>query len=253
MDKQGLSVIMITQDAARCLSASLDSVTWADEIIIVDSGSQDETLAIAARYTDKIFQKPWQGFGPQKQFALSKATQPWVLSLDADEILSLALQGTIQGVLQKSLANQPIAYKIPFQSYFCGHAIRFGDWRNEHHVRLFQRDLGCFSDEVVHEKIYLKGKIKCLPKTACIHHHSYPDWETVLSKMQRYSSIGADKKWAQGVNSSVSKAISHSLWTFLRGYLFKGGFLDGTPGFLLALSRAEETRYRYLKLYRKQA
>jgi len=241
----GLSVILITHNAERTLSQCLESVVWADEIIVVDSGSTDDTSAIAATYTKQVHQHPFQGFGLQKQAALQYATQDWVLSVDADEVLDAELQQAIKQVVQSNTG--PIAgYRLAFQSYFCGHPIRFGDWRSESHLRLFQRRLGQFSAEPVHESLAVAGEISTLPGR--VHHHSYPDWDTVLDKMQRYSSLGAQKKWAQGKRANTYTALGHSAWAFLRGYVLKLGFLDGMPGLLLALSRAEETRYRYLKL-----
>lgn len=244
--KQTLSVIVITHNEAPNIERCLTSVAFADEIVIVDSESTDNTVELAKAHTPHVYVQAWQGFGAQKQTALNHATQDWVLSLDADEVVSAELRQEILNALCNAPSLKVSGYAIPFISYFCGHPIRYGDWRNERHLRLFQRSQGQFSADDVHEKIKLNGPIKRL--SAPIHHHSYPNLSTVLQKIERYSSIGAHQKFKAGKRASFASALAHGVWAFLRGYVLKLGFLDGIPGFLLAFSKMEETFYRYLKL-----
>jgi glycosyltransferase involved in cell wall biosynthesis len=245
--RQTLSVVIITHNEAHRLAACLDSVRFADEIVVVDSESTDNTVNIAKQYTARVFNQPWQGFGRQKQIALNHATGDWVLSLDADEILSPELQNNIQALLRAPLRGLCAGYKLRCITYFCGKPIYYGDWKGETKLRLFQRLKGRFTDDVVHEKLVLtEGKTEQL--AGILYHASYPDLKTTLEKIQLYSSLGAEKKWAAGKQSSFTKALCHGFWAFIRGYIFKLGFLDGSAGFLVAFSRMEETFYRYLKL-----
>jgi glycosyltransferase involved in cell wall biosynthesis len=244
---QILSVIIITHNEGHQLAACLDSVCFADEIVIVDSESTDNTVEIAKQYTQKVYNQPWQGFGHQKQIALNYATGDWVLSLDADEVLSPELQGSIQALLASPLDTQCTGYTLCSVTNFCGTYIQHGDWRRETKLRLFQRSKGHFTEDVVHEKLVVsEDRLGALP--GIFYHYSYPNLEMVLEKIQRYSTLGAEKKWAAGKKASFATALGHGLWAFVRGYIIKGGFLDGVAGFLVACSRMEETFYRYMNL-----
>jgi glycosyltransferase involved in cell wall biosynthesis len=243
MNTPSLSVIVITRDEAHTIEACLQSVSWADEIVVVDSGSRDDTLAICRRYTDKVLETDWPGFGIQKNRALALASGDWVLNLDADERVSPALAQEIRSQLPTTTAS---GFDIPFRSSYLGRFMNHGDWRGEHHVRLFRRSAGRFTDDLVHERLIVDGATRTLRHP--IEHHSYDDLEEVLDKVNRYSSAGAALKHARGTRSSLGKALSHALWTFFKGYGLKAGFLDGREGFLLAVSNAEACFYRYVKL-----
>ncbi|MEY3182425.1 MAG: hypothetical protein RLZ35_410 [Pseudomonadota bacterium] len=245
--RQTLSVVIITYNEGHRLGACLSSVQFADEIIVVDAESTDNTVAIAQAYTDKIYIQPWQGFGHQKQIALNYAKGDWVLSLDADEIVSPSLQVNIQKQLTMPFDTTYSGYYITSVTDFCGTKIRHGDWRSDKKLRLFKRNKGTFTPDVVHERLVIPdGKVGFLP--GHLSHFSYPNLATALEKVQRYSTLGAEKKWAAGKKASFFTALSHGLWAFFRGYVLKGGFLDGVAGFLVAFSRMEETFYRYMKL-----
>lgn len=239
-----ISVILITKNEAHDLPDCLASVSWADEIIVCDSGSTDATLEIARRYTPNVFSTDWPGFGPQKNRALSKATGEWVLSIDADERVSDSLRDEIQRVINRDDAVD--AYSIPRHSLYCGHQIRFGDWRGDRVTRLFRREKAQFTNALVHETLQVNGIIGSL-KSPLIH-LAFKDFNEVLSKMDRYSTLGAQHQFAAGKSANFTKALTHSLWTFIRGYLLRLGFLDGKAGFQLAISNTEGCYYRYLKL-----
>jgi glycosyltransferase involved in cell wall biosynthesis len=238
-----LSVIIITRNEAQDIGACLESIKWANEIIVLDSGSSDETLPICRKYTRNVFSGDWPGYGIQKNRALQKATGQWVLSLDADERLSEALQLQIKTAITK---NTVAAYAIPFQSRFCGKIIKWGAWRAEKHVRLFQRHKGKFTDAIVHEKLLINGPIEQL--TAPIIHDSYKNFEEVLEKMNRYSTYGAQQRLAQHKRGGLTTALLHGMWAFVKSYCLQLGFLDGKMGFILAVAIAEGSYYRYLKL-----
>lgn len=237
------SVTVITRDEQHTIEACLKSVQWADEIIVLDSGSRDATVEISRRYTDKVFETDWPGFGVQKNRALERASGDWVLSLDADERVTPALAAEIRARLSQSQAN---GFVIPFKSSYLGRFMRHGDWRGERHLRLFRRVNGRFTNDRVHERLIVEGKVEDLRHP--IEHHSYDDLEEVLDKVNRYSTEGAALKLERGQRSSMAKALSHACWTFFKGYLLTGGFLDGREGFLLAVSNAEGCFYRYVKL-----
>jgi len=244
MPKPRLSVIIITKNEAQHIHDCLASVQFADEIIVVDSGSIDATVALCQPFTSHVYVHDWAGFGVQKNRALSYATGDWVLSIDADERVSPALQAQILSTLQHSQHN---ALYIPRTSSYCGRFIHHSGWSPDYVLRLFRRHCAQFSDDLVHEKLLLtSGSSDKL--TEALIHYSFATLDDVLDKVNRYSSAGAQMKFAQGKKASLGTAITHGLWAFIRTYFLQRGFLDGREGFILAVSNAEGTYYRYLKL-----
>ena len=244
-NKPKLSIIIISKNEEDAIGECLASVSWADEIIVVDSGSTDKTVDICKSYGAKILiTEDWPGFGCQKNRALSLATCEWVLSIDADERVSEALQSEIQNSTKSSEHN--IAFRIPRNSSYCGQFIRYSGWRPDYVTRLFPRLGAKFSDDLVHERILFGGEIKTLKEP--LLHISYIDLEEVLDKTNRYSSDGAAMLYARGKKSSLRNAILHGFCAFVRTYFLRLGILDGRMGFILAVSNAETTYYRYLKL-----
>lgn len=245
-----LSVIIITYNEAHNIRACLESVTFADEIIVLDSGSQDETCTIASEYTQKVYVLDWPGDGPQRNRGIERATGEWILCLDADEKITPSLATELLAAIQNP---QYDGYSLPFLSHYLGKPIHFGDWRHEHHTRLFRRTKGRYSGSDVygaqgaHSRPVVEGPVGRLRSP--VYHYPFPTVEKVLSKMNQYSSGGAALKQAKGQKSSLSKALGHGLWAFFRGYFLRLGFLDGREGFLLAVSNAEGAYYRYVKLW----
>lgn len=240
-----LSVMIICKNEATHIQKCLESVKFADEIIVLDSGSTDETLSICRQYPTKIFESEWPGsFGVQKNRALSYTTREWILSIDADEHLSPELAQEIQQLVAHEQAYD--GFYLPRLSSYCGRVIHYGSWRGDTVLRLFRRKNAAFSNDAVHEKVLLSGKIGlCRGK---LLHDSFGDLNEVLNKMNHYSTLAANSRAARGERGSLPKAIGHGLWTFIRGYIFKLGFLDGAEGFMLAVSNAEGSYYRYVKL-----
>jgi glycosyltransferase involved in cell wall biosynthesis len=240
-----LSVILITYNAAAHLEKSLASVTWADEIIVLDSGSSDATLEICRKYTKKVYlSEDWQGFGVQKNRVLGYAQGEWVLSLDADEVISERLQSEIQMAIQQT---EFTAFKIPRLSQLMGRWIRHSGWQPDYVTRLFRRECAQFSNDLVHEKLeVLHGKLGILG--APILHYAYDSIEQLLEKTNRYSTESAKMHSARGRRGSLRQAIIHGVWAFLRTYVLRRGFLDGREGFLIAVAQAEVAFYRYVKL-----
>lgn len=240
-----LSVILIVKNEALRLEACLRSVEWVDEIIVFDSGSTDRTVEIARAVTPHVFLTDWPGFGPQKNRALARVTADWVLSIDADERVSLQLRDEILQILRDS--GQCVAYSLPRLSTYLGKTIRYGDWRGDRCIRLFRRGGARFSDDLIHERLIVgSGQIGRL--SGPLYHDTFYSLSQVLNKVNDYSTLGAQQKMTEGKHASFAKAIGRGLWTFLRGYVLRAGFLDGREGFLLAVSNAEGVYYRYLKM-----
>ena len=242
-----LSVILITRNEeanlADCL-ASLEGI--AQQIVVVDTNSSDRTLEIAKSYGAAIAQPPdWPGFGPQKNRALDLATGEWVLSLDADERLTPALKSEIVTAIHHSAHVD--CFAIPRLSWYCGRFIRHSGWNPDYVDRLFKRGSARFSDDLVHERLIPSGQVAKLENPML--HYSFMNYSQVLQKIDRYSTASAEQAFAQGKTSTPLKAVLHGAWSFFRTYFLRAGFLDGPQGFTLAMSNAQGTYYRYVKLW----
>jgi len=240
-----LSVIIITKDEEAHIAACLDSVAFADEIIVVDSGSSDRTCEIARNKGARVVSTDdWPGFGPQKNRALDLATQDWVLSIDADERVTPELAQAIQEAIRQPRAE---AYEIARLSNFCGRWIRHSGWWPDHVLRLFKRGTARFTDAAVHERVMASGPVATLD--AHFLHYPYADMQALIAKVNRYSTDAATMMHAKGRRTSVPGMVGHSVWTFIRIYLIRKGFLDGREGFILAVTAAAGSFFRYAKLY----
>lgn len=252
-----LSVVLITKNEAHNIEACLASVAFADEWIVVDSGSTDGTVEIARRMGAQVtVVDDWPGFGIQKGRALALARGDWVLSLDADERVSEPLAQQIRRViadttgqasaLETASSDATLGYELSRLSSFCGQWMRHGDWYPDRVLRLFRRGSGRFTEDLVHERVVVEGRIGRLDGD--LLHHTMPSLEDALDKMNRYTTGRARDRARAGKRGSLSGALGHGLWAFVRSYLLKRGFLDGRLGFVLALYIAEGTYYRHLKL-----
>lgn len=242
-----LSAIVITRNEAHNLDDCLQSLKGlVNEIIVVDSQSTDDTVAIATHHGAQVSQPAdWPGFGPQKNRALSLATCEWVLSIDADERVTPKLAVEIQKTLQDS--PRGVAFKIPRLSWYCGRFIRHAGWQPDHVLRLFKRESAKFSDDLVHERVVTDARVESLKNH--LLHYSYLNFSQVLSKVDAYSSASAKQAYAQGKRSTVARALGHGAWAFFRTYVIRAGFLDGGHGLALSISNAETSYYKYLKLW----
>lgn len=240
-----LSVIIITKNEEAMIRRCLQSVAWADEIIVVDSNSGDTTTAICRELKAKVHSfNDWPGFGVQKNRALDLASGDWVLSLDADETVTAELHAEIESAMANP--GEHAAFRLPRSSSYCGRQMRHSGWWPDHVTRLFRRGSARFSDDLVHEKLVVEGTAGTL--TQPLLHEAFTDMDEVLEKMNRYSSASAAMLHRQGKTASVPGAVLHGLWAFIRTYVLRAGFLDGREGFMLAVSNAEGTYYRYIKL-----
>jgi glycosyltransferase involved in cell wall biosynthesis len=249
MSAPRLSVIVITKNEAQRLAQCLRSVPFADEIVVVDSGSSDDTVAVARAHGARVIETTdWPGFGPQKNRALDAASGRWVLSLDADEWLSDELAQQVRQVVEAPLSDAaPAAYLVPRLSSFCGQWMRHSGWYPDRIERLFQRGKARFSNNLVHERLQVEGAVAALG--GHLMHDSIPTLHIAVDKMNRYSTGRAEDLLREGRRGGLGRALGHGLWAFLRTYFLKRGFLDGRLGLVLAINNAEASYYRYLKMW----
>ena len=241
-----LSVILITKNEEANLKDCLESVSFANEIIVVDSQSSDKTQEIAKSFGAKLeITTDWPGFGPQKNRALNLTTQEWVLSIDADERVTPALKEEILKVISSKESFN--CYAIPRSSWYCGRFMKHSGWYPDYVDRLFKRGTAKFSDHLVHERLLPSGAVGQLQNHFL--HYSFRDFSQVLKKIDAYSTASAEQAHLKGKRSSVGKAVGHGLWAFFRTYVLRLGFLDGAQGLALAISNAEGTYYRYIKIW----
>ena len=240
----GLSAIIITRNEEANIADCLEALHFCDERIVVDNHSTDATVAIAERHGARVVQRAWQGFGPQKNFALSLALGEWVLSVDADERVSPELA---EAIAEATRSHDFEAYEFPRLSSFCGRPMRHSGWYPDHVLRLFRRGAARFNDVLVHERVVYGGKIGRL--SAPLVHHPVLRLEDALLRADRYSTASAEAIVASGRRVSFMAGIGHGLAAFLRTYVLQAGFLDGAEGFLLAVANAEGSYYRYMKAW----
>jgi glycosyltransferase involved in cell wall biosynthesis len=240
-----LSVIIIAKNAEKTIYKCLNSLRFSNEMIVLDSGSSDRTKEICQQFTNLVFETDWQGFGIQKNRALEKATCEWVLSIDSDEEITEELALEIQKIICE---EKYTAFYIPRLSNYCGRWMKHGGWYPDYVLRLWKRGTAHFTNDLIHEKVVVEnGEIDYLKQP--LLHYAYNDLNSVLNKVNSYSTIGAQMAFEKGKKSSLSKAVVHGLSTFVKSYFLKLGFLDGREGFILAVSNAEGCYYRYLKLF----
>lgn len=239
-----LSAIVIAFNEAANIGDCLDSVAFCDERIVVDGSSTDATAEIARGKGARVETHPWNGFGEQKNFALSLATGDWVLSIDADERVTPELAAAIKAAMGRTDAD---GYEMTRRSSFCGRSMGHSGWFPDYVLRLFRRGKGKFSDVLVHERVIVQGPIKRLGPT--LLHYPVRKLEDVLSRMDRYSTAGAEMLSTSGRRVTFFTGIGHGLFTFFRVYVLRLGFLDGAEGFLLAVVNAEGSYYRYMKAW----
>lgn len=245
-DCLSLSVVIITLNEEKNLARTLASVTWAEEIVVFDSGSTDKTREIAASFHAKFYVEPWKGFAAQKNLALAKATGDWVLSLDADEEVEPALAEEIRTRLA---AGPTVAgFWIPRKNFFLGRWVKHGGFYPDRKLRLFRRGAGKFEQRLVHEDLQIDGTTASLQGN--LLHNAYPTLESYLDHMNRYSSLGAEMAVARRPRgfSLVDIALRPKL-TFLYNYVVRGGFLDGREGLLLHTYHATYVSWKYAKAW----
>ncbi|MDD2685705.1 MAG: glycosyltransferase family 2 protein [Gallionella sp.] len=238
-----LSVILITKNEAANIRECLQSVSWADEIIVVDSGSTDDTVSIAKEMGAQVYQHDWPGFGPQKNIALSYATKSWVFAIDADERVTDKLRAELESVMRE---GQAAGYYCPRLSQFCGKFIHYSGWYPDYVLRLFKRERGRFTDALVHERVDVDGRTEKLSHP--LLHYSYVDVTDVERKVTHYSDAAARQMYERGKRSTSVGAVLSGGWSFVRTYIVRLGVLDGAAGWSIACMNARTTYLKYRKL-----
>jgi (heptosyl)LPS beta-1,4-glucosyltransferase len=239
-----LSVVVIAKNEAERLDACLQSVAWADEIVVVDSGSSDTTRDIARRYTDKVFDVPWRGFGPQKQAAVDLASNDWILNIDCDERVTPELVAEIRGILASDSSTG--AYSVPRRTFLGTREIRHCGWYPDRTIRLFDRRRARFSDSLVHEQVVADG-----PVAHCrgdLLHYSFSGIGPLLTKLNQYSDLSARQMFEQGRSCTLFDLTVRPLAAFFKTYLLRLGFLDGMAGVEISTTTALLTFVKYVKL-----
>lgn len=247
-----LSVALITKDEEANLARTLASVSWADEIVIVDAGSTDRTGDIAREFGAKFFVEPWRGFGAQKNLAIGRCTGEWVLSLDADEEVSAELAAEMRALL--SGKPECDAYFLPRKNFFLGRWMRRGGYWPDAKLRLFRRGMAEFEERAVHETAHSAGRAGTL--RGCLLHHAYPRLDLYIEHMNRYSTLGAEQGAAAG---KTSRSWPSFLWnvvltpaaTFAYNYVARLGVLDGREGLLLHLYHSAYVSWKYAKAWER--
>ncbi len=243
-----ISATIITLNEEKNIGEALESLGWADEIVVVDAGSSDATLDICRRFTDRIYHREWTGFVDQKNFSVEKASHHWIFSLDADERPSPALRTEIRQLSNSGFGSH--GYRIPRVAYFMGRWIRHGDWYPDRQLRLFDRRQGRWQGGRVHESVKINGEPGLL--TGEILHYTYRSLADYLKRLETYSSLAAADCDQRGKTSGAGNLVAHPLATFLKAYILKRGFLDGGPGLMVAGMGAISVFFKYAKLYEMQ-
>jgi glycosyltransferase involved in cell wall biosynthesis len=240
-----LSVAIIAWNEEERLRACLESVAWADEIIVIDAESTDKTVQVAREFTDKIWVRPWAGFAAQKNFALEQAAGEWALSLDADERVTPELRERIGRIVR---ANGPAdGYSIPRKNVFWGAWVRHGGLYPDYQLRLFRRDAGHFADSAVHESVVVEGHVE--PLVEPMLHQSYRGLEDFVARSNRYSTLAAQEIVSRGGRAGLADLALRPLGRFLSMYVLRLGFLDGWRGFVLAVLYANYVFLRMAKVW----
>jgi glycosyltransferase involved in cell wall biosynthesis len=245
-----ISVVLIVRDAAASLAATLDSVQEFAEVLVYDNGSGDDTLTIAARYPNVRIQKgEFKGFGPTRNAAAALASNDWVFSLDADEVVSASLAASLSGL---ALDKPDAVYSVERQNYLLGKRVRFSGWGSQWLTRVYNRTTHAFTNVAVHEKVALKDGEQARPLTGTLRHTAMRDAGEFLVKMHRYTMLKAAESTRTYHPAII---VLKTLWAFIRSYILRLGILDGWRGLLISVSEANGVFYKYIVIYsqRKQS
>jgi glycosyltransferase involved in cell wall biosynthesis len=244
-----LTVTVITRNEEANIEGALESVQWADEIVVVDSHSVDETVRLAERHAARIVTHEWSGYSAQRNYAAEIASNDWILALDADERVPPALAGEIKRIMREGSVLG--GYRMPRVSYYLGRWIRGTDWYPDYQLRLYDRRVGRFNGKRVHESVELKyGQPGTLEHD--LQHFPYRDISDHVTSIDHYTTLAAEEWFAEGRRTNPVEAAVHPPAAFLRNYVFRRGFRDGTAGFLISILNSYYVFLKILKLWELQ-
>lgn len=239
-----VTATIIAFNEASNIRAALESLSWADEIIVVDSESTDDTVAIARRFTDRVIVRPWPGYSAQKNFAAGQARHDWIFSLDADERVTPALAGEIAAA-----AGQPRAsgYRVPRVTFHLGRWIRSTDWYPDYQLRLYDRRRARWAGKYVHESVTVDGPVEDLRGE--LLHYAYRDLAHHFQTMDRYTTLAARQMFEEGRRAGWVDLAVYPPAAFFRNYVLRGGFRDGVPGLIVSAMNARYVGLKFAKLW----
>jgi glycosyltransferase involved in cell wall biosynthesis len=243
-----ISACIITHNEADRIGACCDSLAFCDEILVVDSHSTDDTRAVAAQHGARVIERDWPGYRSQREFAMQAAAHDWILAVDADERVSEPLRAELQALCADVDAGADVAgATVPTLTSYFGRFLRHGNAWPDRHPRLYDRRRAHWQGYEIHERVTIDGPARAL--RGWLEHYSYRNFSEHLRKMDRYAELMAQQMHANGRRASVAQVLFNPPWRFLRGYLLKGGFLDGWRGLVYHLVEAGYVRRKYLRLW----
>ena len=245
MEKVPIAVAIITKNEEENIRSCLQSISFAEQIVIVDSGSTDSTLKIAAELGCEIYSEAWWGFGPQKQLAIEKCFMPWILVLDADERIPTETAEIIKKIVTDSNVKEA-GFSFPRKNYFQGRWIKHAGWWPDRIVRLFRKEAGRMTTAIVHESVEVVGKVGALDVS--IEHFTESSLVKIIQKIDKYSTLGAEAAFKERKTSSAFSAFMRAFFTFNQDYFLRLGILDGRQGLTLAVTDAVNKFFKYAKL-----
>jgi len=244
-----LTVTVITRDEAANIAAALQSVSWADEIIVVDSQSRDDTVSIARKLATRVEVREWPGYSAQKNYAASMASNDWILSLDADERVTPELASEIQQLLQREPAE--CGYRIPRVTWYLGRWIRSTDWYPDYQLRLYDRRAARWNQRRVHESVEADRSPGVLRHE--LQHYAYRDISHHLAMIDRYTTLAAEQWLSEGRRTTALEMFFHPRFAFIRNYVLRAGFSDGAVGLLVSRMNAYYVFLKLAKLWELQS
>ncbi len=247
-ERATIASVTITRNEERNIAACLETLKWVDEMIVVDAQSTDRTAELAKAYTPRVHVRPWPGYGPQKNFAMDQATADWVLIVDADERVTDELREEILATLKAP--GPAAAYRIPRRNFYYGRWIRGAGQYPDPQLRLVRRGHGRYNDLPVHEHLQVVGPVGDL--AGHLDHHTHPTVVSHELKIERYSTLAAEERIGAGKpNAAWYHLLFNPVWAFVKFYLFRGGYRDGLPGFIVSGFSAAHVLLKYAKLWER--
>lgn len=249
-ENRKISACLTVGNEEHNMRRCMESILWADEIVVIDSFSKDKTVEICREYTDRVYQHEWLGYVGQKELIKGFARYPWILFIDADEVVSDQLRNEILHEFNTGLCDKIDGYEFPRMVYYIGKWIRHGEWWPDIKLRLYRKNKGVCAGSEPHDRVMLDGPIKQLH--GCLYHYTYDNVGDQISTLNRFSQISSETMEAAGKAFSWTDLLFRPPFRFFKGYILKKGFLDGAHGFIIAVLSAFGVFIKYVKLWEKR-